>query len=103
MHLYDWPSRSKWGTTPRKTTRRKTFHLCNAKLEARTFQAKKITLSHTKTWQETPEDEKKKVMSENKKKAKEIAKINESTEKATLGDLETLKNLKENLEKSEKE
>ena len=66
-------------------------------------EAKKITLSHTKTWQETPEDEKKKVMSENKKKAKEIAKINESTEKATLGDLETLKNLKENLEKSEKE
>ena len=65
-------------------------------------EAKKITLSHTKTWQETPEDEKKKVMSENKKKAKEIAKINESTEKATLGDLETLKNLKENLEKSEK-
>ena len=37
---------------------------------------------------------------EERKKAKEIAKINESTEKTTLGDLEALKNLKEDLEKA---
>ncbi len=66
-------------------------------------EAKKIILSHTRMWQEPSEDEKKKAIAENKKKVKEIAKINENTEKATLGDLETLQALKENLEKSEKE
>ena len=62
---------------------------------------RKINLSHTKTWQETKEDEEKRIKDEEKQKAKEIAKINESSEKATLGDLEALKNLKEDLEKQE--
>ena len=61
-------------------------------------EAKKINLSHTRTWQATPEEEKKKALSEDKKKAKEIAKINENVEKTTLGDLEALQALKKNLE-----
>jgi small subunit ribosomal protein S1 len=63
-------------------------------------EAKRINLSHTRTWQESKEDEEKRVNAEERKKAKEIAKINESTEKTTLGDLEALKNLKEDLEKA---
>ena len=62
-------------------------------------EAKKINLSHVRTWQETKEEETKRVQSEDKKKAKEIAKINENSEKTTLGDLDALKNLKEDLEK----
>ena len=62
-------------------------------------EAKKINLSHTKTWQDTKEDDEKAKKAEEKKKAKEIDKINASAEKTTLGDLEALKNLKENLEK----
>lgn len=64
-------------------------------------EAKKINLSHTRTWQTAPEEDKKKVMSEDKKKAKEIAKINDNVEKTTLGDLEALQALKKNLEESE--
>ena len=64
-------------------------------------EAKKINLSHTRTWQATPEEEKKKALSEDKKKAKEIAKINENVEKTTLGDLEAIQALKKNLEESE--
>jgi len=63
-------------------------------------EAKRINLSHTKTWQETKEEDEKKVKSEEKKKAKDIAKINDNTEKATLGDLEALKNLKEDMDKA---
>ena len=62
--------------------------------------AKKINLSHTKTWQETKEEEEKRVAAEEKKKKKEIDKINESTEKTTLGDLDAFKTLKEDLEKN---
>lgn len=63
-------------------------------------EAKRINLSHTKTWQEVKEDDERKLKNEEKKKAKEIAKINESTEKATLGDIEALKNLREDMDKA---
>jgi len=63
-------------------------------------ESKKIHLSHTKTWQASKEDEDKQREDEARKQAKEIAKINESNvEKATLGDLDVLQSLKENLEK----
>ena len=63
-------------------------------------ESKKIHLSHTKTWQASKEDEDKQREEEARKQAKEIAKINESNvEKATLGDLDVLQSLKEDLEK----
>ena len=63
-------------------------------------ESKKIHLSHTKTWQASKEDEDKQKEDEARKQAKEIAKINESNvEKATLGDLDVLQSLKEDLEK----
>ena len=62
-------------------------------------EAKKINLSHTKTWQESKEEEVKRSQSEERKKAKDIARINESSEKTTLGDIEALKNMKENFDK----
>ncbi|MEG2071214.1 MAG: S1 RNA-binding domain-containing protein, partial [Bacteroidales bacterium] len=66
-------------------------------------EAKKINLSHTKIWQETKEDEEKRVQSEEKKKAKDISKVNENNaERTTLGDLNVLQSLKEDLEKNEK-
>ena len=65
-------------------------------------EAKKITLSHTKVWQETKEDEEKRLKAEEKKKQKDINKVNESNaEKTTLGDLNVLQSLKEDLEKNE--
>jgi len=65
--------------------------------------AKKINLSHSKTWQETKEDEEKRVAAEEKKKKKEIDKINESAEKTTLGDLDIFKTLKQDLEEKVEE
>lgn len=62
-------------------------------------EAKKINLSHTKTWQESKEEEVKRSQSEDRKKAKDIARVNESNEKTTLGDIEALKNMKENFDK----
>jgi small subunit ribosomal protein S1 len=62
-------------------------------------EAKKINLSHTKTWQESKEDEEKRVATEEKKQKKEIDKINENSEKTTLGDLDVFKTLKKDLEK----
>ncbi len=62
-------------------------------------EAKKINLSHTKTWQDTKEEDGKRTQSDERKKAKDIARINESTEKTTLGDIEALKNMKENFDK----
>ncbi len=63
-------------------------------------EAKKIHLSHTKTWQASKDDEDRMKEDAARKQAKEIAKINESNvEKATLGDLDVLQSLKENLEK----
>ena len=66
-------------------------------------EAKRITLSHTKVWQVSKEDEEKRVKAEEKKKQKEISKVNENNaEKTTLGDLDILQSLKEDLEKNEK-
>jgi len=64
-------------------------------------EAKKINLSHTKTWQETIEDEEKRVAAESKKQKKEIEKINENAEKTTLGDLDIFKTLKKDLAKTD--
>ena len=66
-------------------------------------EAKKIHLSHTKTWQASKDDEERMKEDAARKQAKEIAKINESNvEKATLGDLDVLQSLKEDLEKEGK-
>ncbi len=66
-------------------------------------EAKKIHLSHTKTWQASKDDEERMKEESPRKQAKEIAKINESNvEKATLGDLDVLQSLKEDLEKEGK-
>ena len=64
-------------------------------------EAKKINLSHTRTWQLNQEEETKAMEAEDKKQAKEIKKLNESVEKTTLGDLDALKALKEKLGKTE--
>jgi small subunit ribosomal protein S1 len=64
-------------------------------------EAKRINLSHTKLWQETSEDDDKRAVTEEKKQAKEIAKINESAEKTTLGDIDALQNLKAEIEKGQ--
>ncbi len=66
-------------------------------------EAKKIHLSHSKLWQVSKDDEDKQKEDEARKQAKEIAKVNESNvEKATLGDLNILQSLKEDLEKEGK-
>ncbi len=66
-------------------------------------EAKKIHLSHTKTWQASKDEDDKQREDEARKQAKEIAKVNESNvEKATLGDLDVLQSLKEDLEKEGK-
>ena len=64
-------------------------------------EAKKINLSHTKLWLDSKEDDERATQSEDRKNTKEIAKINDNTEKTTLGDIEALKNLKEDMEKEE--
>ena len=64
-------------------------------------EAKKINLSHTRTWQLNQEQETKAMEAEDKKQAKEIKKLNESVEKTTLGDLAALQALKEKLGKTE--
>jgi small subunit ribosomal protein S1 len=65
-------------------------------------EAKKVILSHSKTWQDNREDDDKRT-SEGKKNAKEIAKINDNVEKTTLGDLNVLQSLKEDLEKAKEQ
>ena len=66
-------------------------------------EAKKIHLSHTKTWQVAKEEDEKQKDDEARKQAREVAKVNENNaEKATLGDLDALKSLKEDLEKEGK-
>lgn len=68
---------------------------------------KKIILSHTKLWQEVSADVKNKEQSEEKKKAKEgsknIKKANDNIEKTTLGDIQALSDLRDELHKSENE
>ena len=62
--------------------------------------AKKIHLSHTKTWQPDRDTEDRVRNEEERQKERDIQKVNESNvEKATLGDLNVLQSLKEDLEK----
>ena len=65
--------------------------------------AKKIHLSHTKTWQPDRDTEDRVRNEEERQKERDIQKVNESNvEKATLGDLNILQSLKEDLEKEGK-
>lgn len=64
-------------------------------------EARKIVLSHTATWKQTPEEEAKTAAAEDKKKEREISQINANVEKTTLGDLDALKALKEKLSQNE--
>lgn len=68
---------------------------------------KKIILSHSRIWEDKAAAEAE-AENESKEKAQRSAKrvvkqINDSVERATLGDLEVLNELKENFEKAEKE
>ena len=68
---------------------------------------KKIILSHSRIWEYKAAAEAE-AENESKEKAQRSAKrvvkqINDSVERATLGDLEVLNELKENFEKAEKE
>ena len=66
-------------------------------------ETKKIHLSHTKTWQMNKEDDERMKAEEERKQIKEFNKANENAvEKATLGDLDVLQSLKEDLEKEGK-
>ena len=66
---------------------------------------KKIILSHTKIWQDAVIEEKDAEDKEEKKKAKEskkaVKKVNDNVEKTTLGDLEALVNLRDQMEKND--
>jgi small subunit ribosomal protein S1 len=59
---------------------------------------KRIQLSHTATWKEVKEPAKKKA---NPKKGKTLGMINQEVEKSTLGDLDALSQLKEQMEEPE--
>lgn len=67
---------------------------------------KKIIVSHTKVWEETKEEERK--AEDNHKKAevqktkKAVQKINQSQDKSTLGDLDALQQLKEQMKNDKK-
>ncbi len=64
--------------------------------------AKKIVVSHLRTYEDSPEDvkdqERKKKSSDRANNEREMKKINKSQEKSTLGDLDALSNLKAKLE-----
>ncbi|MDD4703650.1 MAG: 30S ribosomal protein S1 [Bacteroidales bacterium] len=59
--------------------------------------SKKIVVSHLRTWQQEEEKENKKASSEEKA----IKKLNENLERTTLGDIDALANLKEEMNKNE--
>jgi small subunit ribosomal protein S1 len=59
--------------------------------------SKKIVVSHLRTWQQEEEKENKKALSEEKA----IKKLNENLERTTLGDIDALANLKEEMNKNE--
>jgi small subunit ribosomal protein S1 len=67
---------------------------------------RKIVLSQTRIWQEKKEDKKQIEKAEKKstaqKTSKAVKNIQEKVEKATLGDLEVLANLKSDIESAEK-
>ena len=60
---------------------------------------KKIVASHSKTWQQEEEKEDKKSTSEEKA----IRKLNDNLERTTLGDIDALANLKEEMTKNEQD
>lgn len=60
---------------------------------------KKILVSHTRTWEAAKEEAEKK---EEKKTKKVVKQVNKSVEKTTLGDLDVLSELKEQMEQAEK-
>jgi small subunit ribosomal protein S1 len=62
---------------------------------------KKINLSHTKIWQDKDEDKPEKEIKKRSGKSSATNKIVEATEKTTLGDLEALQNLRDDLKNSE--
>lgn len=68
---------------------------------------KKIILSHTKLWQEVGAESKNKEQSEEKKKSKEssknVKKSTDNSEKTTLGDIQALADLRDELHKNENE
>ena len=67
---------------------------------------KRILVSHTKVWEEMKESEKKAEIEEKKSEAqktkKAVQKLNASTDKSTLGDLDSLQALKEQMDKDSK-
>lgn len=69
-------------------------------------ESKKIIVSHARVWQEGAAEEQAAAENEEAKKEratkKTVKKINDQLEKTTLGDLDVLVNLKEELEKGEK-
>ncbi|MDR0971105.1 MAG: 30S ribosomal protein S1 [Bacteroidales bacterium] len=62
-------------------------------------EGKRIVVSHTKTWQKEDPNEKR----GNETEGQTIKKINSSIEKTTFGDIDSLQNLKEEMEKKENE
>lgn len=60
---------------------------------------KKILVSHARTWEEVKEENERK---EEKKTKKVVKQVNKAAEKTTLGDLDVLNELKQELEKQEK-
>ncbi len=63
---------------------------------------KKIILSHVETYQEPEKRKGSSKESDNKNTKRAVKKLNEKLEKTTLGDLDVLANLKQDLEKEEK-
>ena len=67
---------------------------------------KRIVVSHTRIHQEEAAEERAKTENENRKNAdntaKAVKKLNESSEKTTLGDIAALSNLKDAMEAAEK-
>jgi small subunit ribosomal protein S1 len=64
---------------------------------------KKILISHTRTWEAAKEEKEKSDDKKAKKNTKDaIKQINKNVEKTTLGDLDALSNLKQEMEEKEK-
>jgi small subunit ribosomal protein S1 len=68
--------------------------------------ARKIVVSHTRIFEESPEDAKKSIAAERKASAKiankAMKQINDRMEKSTLGDFSVLSQLKDEMQKDEK-
>lgn len=64
---------------------------------------KKILVSHSKTWEKVKEQEEQAEQKKAKKATKEaVTKVNKNIEKTTLGDLDALSNLRQEMEEKEK-